>query len=230
MDGTQKLTSGKGELISSPLLYSLPQDILSIVTNFLPQSSKIAFSQTSRTLNCSSTLEYALYKEPISMTDFPMILADIKEEERERVLFPYATGLHEKTSYLEDLLSLRGLGGLDDHVYLSSTKCRKICRGINEHTGLHVRKLTIPYFLTLDEIQPFAMHCPNLISLDLGSVIRAEAFPDMDSREYDPVTEPLRTDPILNLGWANRVNHFPSLFENLKELKVSYNGLNVVVR
>ena len=66
-------------------------------------------------------------------------------------------------------MSLNGLGEIRDQDYMTSGDFREIIRKLDKRTGSYVKSLTVPDFLTIDDIRPFATYCSRLENLDLES-------------------------------------------------------------
>lgn len=209
-----------------PSVYSLPFDVFSMIIAYLPQASRFALFNTSRALRSSPALSHAMLVEPISAADFPTTLADARNGAPSILRSPFRTGLHERTSGCTDFMSLKGLGGLSEHEYLSSAKSVAICKLIDKYTGRHVVHLAIPYFLSLKDIRPYAQHCPNLISLDLANLIRIDGWPTVDNR-YRQSSGPSQGF-LRNLDWKTIFADCPSIFYNLRHIKLSLAGFDIL--
>ena len=66
-------------------------------------------------------------------------------------------------------MSLNGLGEIRDRDYMNIGDFHEILRKLDKRTGSYVKSLTVPDFVTIDDIRPFAILCPKLENLDLES-------------------------------------------------------------
>lgn len=202
-------------------LYSLPKEVLSQIIDYLPQSTRLTLMRTSRSLRLCPVLVRSIYVEPISTADFPTTPANILIDVPSLLGNPFSTGLHERTNDCKDFMSLKGLTGLRDDCYLSSAKCKAIWKSIDRDTRVYVKHLTVPYFMSLDAIRPFARNCPNIMSLDLANLIR------FDPLDFHNRGSHIKGPAGTSIGWRAIVKKYPELFERLRTIKVSVAGLDI---
>ena len=70
---------------------------------------------------------------------------------------------------LDDFMSLEGFGGIQNRKYITLRNCQEICKRLDERTGSYVKRLAVPNFLSIEDIQPYAIYCQNIEYLDLDS-------------------------------------------------------------
>ena len=66
-------------------------------------------------------------------------------------------------------MSLNSLGEIRNQDYMTMRDFHEILRKLDKRTGSYVKSLTVPDFLTIDDIRPFAVYCPKVENLDLES-------------------------------------------------------------
>ena len=66
-------------------------------------------------------------------------------------------------------MSLHGLGGIRDQDYITIGDFHELLQKLDQRTGSYVKSLVIPDFITIDDIRPFNIYCPNIENLDLES-------------------------------------------------------------
>ena len=164
---------------SSPPFYRIPEEILQRIIEFTPQSGRISLHQTCRSLRTNDSLFRAIFVEPLSRDCFPLTYEEMYQN-RDHLpsgvdpwTLGFANDLHGQQGMLDDFMSLKGHGGIEDADYLSPAQWKFIREKLDERTGPFVERLAIPIFLPFPELRPFALHCRNVRSLDLSTFMNS---------------------------------------------------------
>ena len=223
--GTRKKERVKASQVSLPLLSTPPEIFAQIISN-LSRNSLLALSDTCRGLRYNHMIVRDLFTEPISIADFPLNLFELIYEtavfdSEERYYCGFAEDLrHDSSGLCDDVLSQKGREGTHDPKYVTAATCNTIGRKLNATIGSYVKQLTIPDFLTITDILPYAKHCHNIDFLDLSSLMHPIDHREPESKSGNPdFAHPfqLRWDELLE-------DDCKGLFTNVRSIKIECLG------
>ena len=230
------ITDGAATGNMSPFLSLLPELFQEIVKH-ASQRDRISLSQTCQLLRYSPEMERALLAEPLSRWDLPMNYEQSSDSNSllyKEPVWGYTHDLHEyfkqrdnnsdnndgrRLSVLIDYSEQRD-NNIDKAArikqatrWLTARQYNRYCSMLNEAKGSKIRKLAIPNFFTIEDVQQFEKYCKNIRHLDLASFM-----PPIDSRVAGAISD------SKNVSWEGLMTKCAGIFANVRSIRVGYSA------